>query len=167
MRSSQNEFVVAEVDGAEFFVGDLFRRRFHTDSFPATPRHFVAFVKLPDDSLLSLGYVHFEMWEGCALCGGLVIDERKYRQLPSDIRNRIRLDGGVAELLLRQSFSHLPGNTIAIWGHVGNKQSETVCLRVGFRRTADQYIMVIWNKTNLSDSEKDVWIAHVSALGPF
>jgi len=160
-------FTVVEVDNAEFFVGNLFRRRFHIDSFPKEPRHFVAFAIQPDGSLISLGYVHYAMWEGCALCGGLVFDDRKYRKLPSATRHSIRQAGGVAELLLRQSFSRLPDSTIAIWWHVGNTQSEAVCLRVGFERTASDYVMVVWRDSPLSEQEKYVWIERVVALGPF
>lgn len=160
-------FVVVEVDRAEIFVGDLFRRRFKTDSFPDFPRHFVAFALLPDESMVSLGYVHYTMWEGCALCGGLVIDERHYRKLPPQIRHSIRHSGGVAEMLLRHTFSSLQDNTIAIWGHVGDKQSEEVCLRVGFEHTAADYIMVVWNSPSLSEPEKSAWVNHVHALGPF
>lgn len=158
---------VAEVDNAEFFAGELFRRRFHTDSFPSEPRHFVAFAAMPGGSLLSLGYVHYTMWEGCALCGGLVIDDRRFRKLPSTTRNTIHRAGGIAELLLRQSFSRLPESTIAIWGHVGNKQSEAVCLRVGFQPTLSEYIMVVWRGSELSDLEKQAWVDRVAALGPF
>lgn len=158
---------VAEVDDAEFFVGALFRRRFHTDSFPSEPRHFVAFTATPDGSLLSLGYVHYKMWEGCALCGGLVIDDRHFRKLPSTTRDAIHQAGGIAELLLRQSFSRLPESTLAIWGHVGNKQSEAVCLRVGFQRTASDYVMVVWRSSELSELQKRAWIDRVTALGPF
>lgn len=160
-------FVVVEVDNAEFFVGDLFRRRFYTDVFPKEPRHFVAFAVLPDGGVLSLGYVHYKMWEGCALCGGLVIDERKFRRLPSTTRRSIRQAGGVAEQLLRQSFSRIQNSTIAIWGHVGNKQSEAVCLRVGFERTAAQYVMVVWGDVPLSAEQKRLWIERVVEFGPF
>jgi len=160
-------FTVAELHDAEFFAGDLFRRRFRTDSFPQTPRHFVAFAAQPDASLLTLGYVHYTMWEGCALCGGLVIDERRYRRLAPAAREAIRGAGGVAELLLRQSFARLPGDTIAIWGHVGDLQSRVVCARVGFRQTPSPYVMAVWRDAALSDAEKAAWVARVTALGPF
>jgi hypothetical protein len=160
-------FVVVEVDQAEAFVGDLFRRRFHTNSFPDYPRHFVAFAILPDKRFITLGYVHYTMWEGSALCGGLVIDERHYRRLPLPVRKAIHQAGGVAEQLLRHTFSLLRDNTKAIWGHVGDKQSEKVCLRVGFEFTDSQYVMVVWNSPNLAQAEKKDWVERVNALGPF
>ncbi len=60
-------FQVVEVADADFLVGDLFRRRFGTDSFPRTPKHFVAFYRDASGGLLPLGYVHFEIWEGQAM----------------------------------------------------------------------------------------------------
>jgi len=160
-------FIVEELDQAEVFVGDLFRRRFHTDSFPDYPRHFVAFAVLPDKSLISLGYVHYTMWEGCALCGGLVIDERHYRRLPLPVRQALHQAGGVAELLLRHTFALLRDNIIAIWGHVGDKQSVKVCLRVGFEFTDSKHVMAVWNSPDISQVEKSEWVKRVTALGPF
>lgn len=161
------DFSVAEVDDAEFFVGDLFRRRFFTDSFPATPRHFVAFARSDNGQMIPLGYVHYTMWENCALCGGLVIDDRQYRRLTKSIRSAIREQGGIAELLLQASFKKLPNELTAIWGHVGNPQSEVVCKRAGFLRTTDPYVMVIWRDATLSEAEKTVWLNKVIEVGPF
>ena len=160
-------FCVVEVDNAEPLVGALFRRRFQTEHFPDEPRHFVAFATLPDATLLSLGYVHYTMWQGCALCGGLVIDERHYRRLPTAIRRTLQAAGGVAELLLRHSFDRLPADTPAIWGHVGDRQSEKVCLRVGFERTDVQYLLAVWRKPHLDEASKRAWVERVSAITPF
>jgi hypothetical protein len=158
---------VVEVDAAEKLVGKLFRRRFGIDSFPEEPRHFVAFAVLPDGSLLTLGYVHYTIWESSALCGGLVIDERHYRKLPAHTRKLIKQAGGVAELLLESSFSRLSESTIAIWGHVGDLQSEKVCSRVGFEHTDSEHVMVVWRSSSLSSAEKQNWVNRVAALGAF
>lgn len=160
-------FFVIETDQAEVLVGDLFRRRFNTDSFPEQPCHFVALAKLADGSLLTLGYVHFTLMGEGAMCGGLVMDERHYRKLPPPIRHTIKRAGGVAEILLRESFKLLPDDLIAIWGYVGNKQAEKVDLRVGFEHTDAAHIMVIWKSTELSASERQFWLDRVVALGPF
>jgi len=160
-------FFVAEVDSADRLVGDLFRRRFNTSSFPDYPHHYVAFAVLPDKSLLTLGYVHYTFWEGAALCGGLVIDERNFRRLPSCFRHSLKRAGGIAELLLRNTFARLPDSIAAIWGHVGDKQSERVCLRVGFQRTNTEYVMVVWRASVLTESDKREWVRRVSELGAF
>lgn len=160
-------FFVVEMDCAEVFVGDLFRRRFNTTTFPEDPRHFVAFVSLPDESVISIGYVHYSMWEGCALCGGLVKDERHYDNLPHYLQEMITERGGVAELLFRKSLPLLHDCTTAVWAHVGNKRAEEVCLRVGFQFTASQHVLVAWNSSSLTPSEQEEWVERVTALGPF
>jgi len=140
---------IEEVANAEFYVGDLFRRRFRGDP-PDYPKHFVAFYK-PDRSMLqAVGYVHYTSFEDSWLCGGLVIDDRLYRRMPAAHRNLIREAGGIAEKLLRDTFA----------------LAEKVDLRAGFRHTTDRYVMVCWNKT-LPDDEKQQRLARVVALGPF
>lgn len=167
VRSVAEMLRVIEVDDAEALVGALFRRRFGIDSFPAEPRHFVGFYKASDGALLPLGYVHHQIWENNSLCGGLVIDERLYRRLPAADRAQIHAAGGIAEAMLRGSFALLDEGLVAIWAHVGNPQSEKVCLRVGYRRTATDYVMVIWRQPELSAEEKAAWIKRVEAYGPF
>lgn len=157
---------VCEVDQAEFFVGDLFRRRFNTSASPDYPRHFVAFYKPAPNTLIPVGYVHQSTWEGCHLCGGLVIDDRLYRRMAPSHRKAIRDGGGIAELLLRESFARVMPQSIAIWGYVGDKQAEQVDLRVGFIHTHHPHVMVIWNR-DLDEKQKTEWINRVVALGPF
>ena len=160
-------FCVREIADAEPLVGALFRRRFHTDSFPAEPRHFVAFARQADGSELTLGYVHYAHWLGCELCGGLVIDDRHYRRLPGAARAAINAAGGIAELLLRQSFQALPASTTAIWGRIGDRQSEVVCRRVGFEKADAEYIFVVWRDPDLSAMDRQDLVRQVAAIGPF
>jgi hypothetical protein len=155
---------VEEVADAEFFIGDLFRRRFGSDP-PNYPRSFVAFYQPVRSRLEAVGFVHYLAHEDSYLCGGLVIDERRYRQMPADHRKVIRAAGGIAEKMLRVTFARL-ADAPAIWGYVGDKLSEKVNLRVGFRHTEDRYILVCWNK-DLPAEEKAQRLVSVAALGPF
>jgi hypothetical protein len=155
---------VEEVTAAEFFIGDLFRRRFGGDP-PSYPRGFVAFYKPDDFNLQSVGFVHFMAFEDSYLCGGLVKDDQRYRQMPTEHTNVIRAAGGIAEKLLRATFARL-ADSPAIWAHVGNPLAERVLLRVGFQHTEDQHIMVYWNK-DLPAEEKAQRFARVVALGSF
>jgi hypothetical protein len=157
---------VTEIASAEFFVGDLFRRRFNTPSFPDMPRHFVAFYKIDEKTMMPVGYVHQTPWEHCYLCGGLVIDDRFYRRIPAAHRRLIREAGGIAEYLQRESFAAISKEALAIWGFVGDKLAEQVDLRVGFVHTGVPYLMAVWLKP-LSEEEKVVWIQKAAALGPF
>lgn len=159
-------FRVVEVVDAEFLAGALFRRRFATTDFPQTPKHFVAFHQGSDGNLRVLGYVHYEIWQQQAMGGGLVIDERAYRQLPAADRAALRAGGGVAELMLRESFALLPASLIAIWAYIGDALSEKVNRRVGFQPTGEQYIRVIWRRP-LSASEQATWLQRVIGYGPF
>src|SRR5437773_8603088 len=124
---------VEEVSDAEFFICYLFRRRFHGDP-PNYPRHFVAFYQPVRSRLEAVGFVHYLKHEDSYLCGGLVIDERRYRQMPADHRRVIKAAGGIAEKMLRVTFARL-ANVQAIWGHVGVALAEMVVPRAGFRRT--------------------------------
>ena len=155
---------VEEVADAEFFIGDLFRRRFRTDP-PNYPRNFVAFYQPIRSHLEAVGFVHYLAFEDSYLCGGLVIDERRYRQMPTEHRKVIKAAGGIAEKMLRVTFAKL-ADAPAIWGYVGDALAEKVDLRAGFRHTAHQHIMVCWNK-DLSAEEKEQRLAKVVALGPF
>jgi hypothetical protein len=155
---------IEEVLDAEFFVGDLFRRRFHGDP-PNYPRSFVAFYQPVRSRLEAVGFVHYLAFEDSYLCGGLVIDERRYRQMPAEHRKAIKAAGGIAEKMLRVTFARL-ADAPAIWGYVGDALAEKVDLRAGFRHTTHQHVMVFWNK-DLSAEEKEQRLARVVALGPF
>lgn len=160
-------FHVFDVDDAEPLAGDLFRRRFHTDTFPSEPLHFVGMCRLPDHQWLVLGYVHYYLTDNGALCGGLVIDERNYRRLPKAYRQVLKSAGGMADLVLRKSFAKLPADTSAVWARIGNQQSEVVCRRVGFEKTDAEYIFVVWRDPSLSSERKQELVTRIASIGPF
>jgi hypothetical protein len=155
---------VERVNNAEFYVGDLFRRKFGCDP-PDYPIHFVAFYRFAPGELQTVGYVHYLAFEDSYLCGGLVIDDRLYRRMKREHRVALKAAGGISELLLRSAMIEL-ADAPAIWGYVGDLLSEKVNIRVGLRRTAHQYLMVHWSKP-LAPEEKDRRLSRVAALGPF
>ena len=155
---------VQEVNVADFFVGELFQRKFHAPP-PDFPIHYVSFYRAAPSDIRVIGYVHYSPFEDSYLCGGLVIDDRLYRQMPASHRKAIRRDGGIAEHLLRESFARL-AHAAAIWGYVGDTRAERVDTRVGFRRTEHPYLMVCWMR-ELSDADKGARMSRVVALGPF
>jgi hypothetical protein len=155
---------VQEVADAEFFAGELFRRKFHVQP-PDFPLHFVSFYRATPFDLRVIGYVHYSQFEDSYLCGGLVIDDRLYRRMPGAHREAIRSGGGIAEHLLKVTFARL-GHAAAIWGYVGDTRAERVDLRAGFRRTEHPYVMVCWMR-DLSETDKRARMARVVALGPF
>jgi hypothetical protein len=161
----QDLLCVEQVTDAEFFAGELFRRKFHAPP-PAFPKHFVSFYRAAPADVRVIGYVHFTEFEDSYLCGGLVIDDRLYRRLPAPHRAAIRSAGGIAEHLMTIAFARLR-HAAAIWGYVGDTRAERVDQRVGLRRTEHPYVMVCWLRTDLSEAEQRARMARVVALGPF
>jgi len=155
---------VEEVTDAEFYIGDLFRRRFGADP-PTYPRHFVGFYRPSLNIYHAVGYVHYSPFEDSFLCGGLVIDDRLYRKMPSEHRRHIKGAGGIAESMLRATFARLT-DAPAIWGYVGNKQSDVVTQRAGFVHTDHRYVMVVWNR-DMPEVERKERLDRVIAIGPF
>jgi hypothetical protein len=155
---------VEEISDAEFYAGDLFRRRLGGNP-PNFPTHYVAFYRHGRTRYRPVGYVHYTAFEDTYLCGGLVIDDRLYRRIPASHRKLIKAAGGIAEIMLRQTFARL-GAAPAIWGYVGDKQGEEVDVRVGFRHTHHPHVMVVWNR-DLPEAEKAARLERVIALGPF
>lgn len=165
-RSFNELFYVTKVTDAEPLVGHLFRRRFACEFFPETPMHFVAYYKQQTGQQVPIGYVHCEVWRHQALGGGLVIDERAWRNIPAADRLRIRQHGGVAALLLKAAISKVPDDTIGIWAYVGDPQAKKIDLEVGFKPTSHEHIMVIW-RNSPDEAEKDYWLEQVRSYGPF
>jgi hypothetical protein len=155
---------VEEVSDAEFYAGDLFRRRLGGNP-PNFPMHFVAFYRQGRTRYLPVGYIHYTAFEDTYLCGGMVIDDRLYRRIPAPHRKLIKNAGGIAEIMLRETFARLTAAP-AIWGYVGDKQAEEVDVRVGFRHTHHPHVMVVWNR-ELPEAEKAARLERVIALGPF
>jgi len=155
---------VEEVSNARFFINDLFRRRFGSNA-PDYPRHFVAFHAASPHQYTAIGYVHFSPFEDSWLCGGMVMDDRAYRRIPAHHRAAIKGSGGVAEIMLKDTFARLR-DAPAIWGYVGDKLAEAVDLRAGFVHTTAEHVMVVWNR-ELPIEEKAARLARVVTAGPF
>ncbi len=156
----------SEVDCADFFIGALFRRKFGGPP-PEQGRHFVAFHR-PDEApetLRAVGYVHHAPFGDSYLGGGFVIDERAYRRMSREHRERLRRLGGISECLLRYSVDALSDAT-ALWGYVGDARARKVDLRVGYRPVDHPHLVVIWNRP-LPEGEKRRRIREVEAVGPF
>lgn len=155
---------IIETKEAASFIAPLFLRRFGSAP-PDFPRHFVALYSKDKQHWQAIGYVHYTFHNQSYLCGGLVMDNHLYRRVEKKHREQIAQAGGIAELLLRESFTFL-GDCDAIWGYVGDKQAEKVDLRVGFEHTNHPYLMVIWKRT-FSLRKKTKMIDEMIRLGAF
>lgn len=155
---------VVETSEALCFVADLFQRKFSCPP-PDYPKHFVALYSIDGVNWQPVGYVNFWQRGKAYMCGGLVIDDRVYKTIPTAHRKIIRQQGGIAEKLLVDGFRMLPKCDV-IWGYVGNTQARRVDLRVGFVDTHRDQVMAVWNK-DFSDAEKHQLAEEISSVGPF
>lgn len=155
---------VEEVEDAEFYVGELFRRRFR-GAPPDYPRHFVAFYQATPNCFVVLGYIHYTVFEDICLCGGLVEDRRVLMRMPAPEQDRIRDAGGVVAVMFHQTLpriKHLP----AVWAQAGEDDVRQWFLRAGFVPVDDSFILVKWIR-ELPPSEQAQRVARIRALGAF
>ena len=150
---------IDELTDAAVIAGPLFRRKFGQE-IPDFPRHFIAMI-----GGSCAGYVHYTPWQGDYLCGGLCIDDRAYRTLSAEQRERLRERGGIAEIMMRHAHAALTDGA-TIWGYIGDKQAEAVDRRVGFEKVAEPYLFAIWRKP-ISEDGKRRRIAEAVRLGGF
>lgn len=156
-------FRVVEIDNVEEYAGNLFRRCFRAPP-PTTPRHYVARVDINGEER-TIGYIHFSPLDDYYLGGGMCIDDRTFRRLPSNRRAKLRDAGGIAEQMLRYATADL-AHAKAIFGYVGDKRAERVDLRAGFELTQVKHLIVFWPQP-LSQSERLHAIERVGQVGPF
>jgi hypothetical protein len=156
-------FRIVEVDDVERYAGALFRRCFRNPP-PDAPRHFVALVDA-DGEERTIGYIHYAKLGDVYLGGGMCIDERVFRRLPTERREHLKEAGGIAEQMLRCTTASL-GNAKAIFGYVGDKRAERVDLRAGFEHTGTEHLIVFWPRPLPVDEQRAI-VARVARVGPF
>ncbi len=72
----------------------------------------------------------------------------------------------MAEWLMRHAVRAVAPCT-AVYAYIGDKASETVNARVGFRRTATPYLFVLSESAANAQLELDALTESVASLGPF
>ena len=155
-----------EVNDARVVAGELFRRSFGHE-IPAYGRHFVL-VHSPapgegDPSVVA--YVHQTPHERVHLCGGMCVDERAYRRFPRELFAQVREQGGLATIVTRDSIAML-GDSLAVFGHVGEPRARQADLRTGFVDAGPPHLMVVWRQPLDAESKRRL-IEKVAALGAF
>jgi hypothetical protein len=159
-------FPMLEVDDAQPLAGRLFER-FFGHATPSYPRHFVL-LYCPNKALgthRTVAYVHQLPFGEVHLAGGMFVDERSYRALPSELYAEIRQEGGFGTMVLRESIARL-GDSPAAFAYVGEPRSRRAVIRAGFVDAGEKHLMVYWRKP-LSHSERIRLIQSVAAHGPF
>ena len=157
-----------EVDDARGIADALFTRAFgHAP--PVEGRHFVL-VYFPaagshDPTPRVVAYTHQRALDELYLAGGMCVDERIYRHLPERLFQAVKDEGGLATIVMRDSFAML-GDSPACFGHVGEPRARQADLRAGFVDTGLPHLMVHWRR-EIPEAEKRRLIGKVEAHGPF
>src|SRR4029079_14040808 len=112
----------------------------------------------------TIGYIHYAKLDDVYLGGGMCIDERVFRRLPTERREHLKQAGGIAEQMLRYTTAAL-ADANAIFGYVGDTLAERVDLRAGFEHTGTEHLIVFWPRL-LPVEEQRAIIARVARVGP-
>lgn len=156
-----------EVRDASRLAGELFRKSFG-HGVPDYPRHFVLLYSPPDGDADAaprvVAYVHHMRFGDVYLGGGLCVDPAAYRSLPKAIFAGVRDAGGLATVIVQDSFALLDG--AAVFERVGDLRSLAATKRAGFEETGREKLLAHWMKP-LSASEKETILDRVEAHGPF
>lgn len=153
-----------EVKDAEALAGSLFMRSFR-DAIPNFPKHFVLMAVDDSGRALTLGYVHFTKHLSMYLGGGMCVNTRALRDLPSSLRKQLNSQGGVAFTMLSEAV-RLLHDCDAVFGFVGHKGAYKIDLSVGFQQTEHPHLIVYW-KQELNSDEQQQTIQSAAEFGPF
>ena len=157
--------VITEVDSAEFFIGELFHRKFAAAA-PDVPRHLMAFYRDGTGAHHVLGYSHMRPFGDIYLSGGSCSDGRVVTRMQDDERAALYAAGGMWFLILKYAFAKFANDCDAFFGHCGDARALEVALAAGFQQTEHQHLIVNWHKP-LHEVTRRALIAKAHALGPF
>lgn len=157
--------IITEVDAGEFFVGDLFQRKFASPP-PTDGHHLVALVKSESGELCVVGYVHLRPFGSVMLVGGVCTDGQVIRRMPDEQASSIKAAGGIYFHILRFAFDKFSDKCLAYFGYCGDARAEVVNLSAGFQRTEHQYLLVYFHRS-LDESTRKALIAEVVQIGSF
>jgi hypothetical protein len=164
--ASLRDFVtITEVDRADFFITDLFQRKFGHPP-PDFPRHLVALYRAPDAALHLIGYSHMMPLGDVYLSGGSCSDGAAIARMQPHERDALRDAGGIWFWILKYAFRKYASCCEAFFGHCGDKRALEVALAAGFEPTAHEHIIVHWHKP-LHDNLRRALTAKVVAFGTF
>ena len=156
---------ITEVDRGEFFVDELFRRKFGHPP-PDFPRHLVALYRAPDRSLHVIGYSHMLPFGDVYLSGGSCSDGAAIARMQPHERDALRAAGGIWFWILKYAFRKYAGCCDAFFGHCGDARALEVALAAGFEPAGHEHLIVHWHKP-LHENLRRALVAKVHALGRF
>jgi hypothetical protein len=152
------------VDNGQYFINDMFRRKFASDA-PEQTNHLIAFYKKGSD-FIPVSYLSFLPYKNVMLVGGGMTDGNAIRQMSEQQRQCIADNNGILYLMLKYGFEYFADQCDAYYGHVNDPRALEVDLAAGFEKTEYQYIVVNFHKP-LSKWKKRKMSKMISKIGPF
>jgi hypothetical protein len=156
---------ISEVDRADFFISDLFRRKFGHPP-PDFPRHLVALYRDAHGALHLIGYSHMMPLGDVYLSGGSCSDGEAIRRMHAHEREALQAAGGIWYWILKYAFRKYAGCCEAFFGHCGDRRALEVALAAGFQRTEHEHLIVNWHKPQPENMRRAL-TAKVHAFGTF
>lgn len=157
-------FSLVEVEDAEFYAGDLFRRVFGAP-IPDYPRHLVCLYQSAPGVLRTAGYAHFSVFESFHLIGGLMVDKSLYPSIPKEHLAELQADNSIAQFILREAIPLL-GKATAIFAYTGDARSRELNFRVGYVATHLEKLYAYW-QVDLPEAVKRAAAERVMKIAPF
>jgi hypothetical protein len=161
----EQRIVITEIDDAQPFFGDLFRRKFG-DPIPDYPHHVAVFHRGSDARFPPLSDLHLLQHGDLMLVGGGCTDGEAIRQLPAADRDAIRDAGGLLLHALRYAFERYADRCDAYFGHCGDARAYEVDMQAGFEPTAHAQLIVHWHKP-LDPERRRALVDTAHSLGAF
>jgi len=158
------QIVVEEVADGGRVANALFRLRYRADA-PDFPHHVIAFWN-PGAQKIQLCYIHFTAQGDVLLGGGACVYNRALRRLPAELRDAIRVMGGLYKYTLAWSVQHFAPRFPAIFGYCGDVLAERTDLAVGFNKTEHPRLLVYFTRALVESKQREL-IAQAHAVGPF
>ena len=140
-------------------------RILETQIQPEDWHQYVAIYTWPDGTAECVGFCNFIKYKDVYLEGGLAVQKNFYRRLMKEHFAECAARGGIAQIMMETAATELT-DCAAWFGYVGDAKSMRVVLRVGYVRTAHQYLIVKWMRS-LRETKKQAWIDDVTRIGPF
>jgi hypothetical protein len=154
---------IRELQQPDFEVVDLFKRVF-ASAPPTYGRHFIASVRLDQQTLLG-GYINFIVWQPQVfLCGGLCVNLAAYQSMSAADRATLKARGSLSRLLSDEAIRSL-GPARGVFAYTNDTKSRRDAFALGFVPASGDHLLVQWHDE--PEAGRDELIRRVDALGPF
>jgi len=154
-----------EVSAGQFFINELFRRKFRSDA-PDFGHHWVSFYKLLDGSCRPVNYIHARKYGPMILIGGVMTDGDALKQMAPEHRQVMKDAGGCYYSALRHVFATMADQCEAYMGLITDSRSMMVSCAAGFEKTEHEKLVAYFHKP-ISAKRKEELIRAALEIGPF